>query len=693
MKALAAFGLAILLGAAFMRQGYEHHDAQRWLAATARADAAAAALEHEVVIAFDAVRQGTSVVTAEIGAIDKEDWQAMRRSPSPWSGPVRGEGGARKMVARVGAAEAADAHYGVFDLDALLSAAGLPRLAQEGYLYRLSRSSDGSAAILQSAQGRPGRAVARTLPAANWTLEVAPAGPAVGISTLLLQGLLVLLMAWVAFVATREVTHERQVLEDRAAASLARQRQAVDRLAEEILQREALEKQFSHASFHDASTGLATRRYLVSRLEAALRRRRSGGGHVAVAVFEADRVRAISDSLGVAVSDELITQIARRLEALAAGPERLASRIGDADFAIAFGEVASHEAALDALREVDQALRKPFEIAGHRLHIRTHAGVAFSDAGYEHPDDLLRGAQIAMSHARVQQIPMAVFDPTTEEQLVSRQQIEASLHGVAERGELRANYQPIVDLASGELVGFEALVRWQHPVEGLIAPNLFIPLAEESGLIVPITRWMLREACGQAREWRDAYPGRAFYVSVNLSARDMRLQDLPEYVQHTLQEHDLPAAFLRLEVTEGSMIENVRVAAEMVARLRELGIRILLDDFGTGYSSLSYLHRFPIDYLKIDQSFVRRLTAEDKSLGIVRAILYLAEAMGVETVAEGIETAEAQAVLLGMRCRYGQGYLFSRPVDRLAAAALLGGVPPWGKVSRLNKEVSRTYES
>jgi diguanylate cyclase (GGDEF)-like protein len=569
----------------------------------------------------------------------------------------------------------------VIDLGTLLQKAQLARLAATGLDYRLTLPGSGRAAVISGGAKELERPVLREITAADtrWLLAVAaPAGPAVPWQTLLMHALIVVALAVAAGLAVEGRAHDSALAQAQLGARTQALQETTRKLAEEIQLREDLEKQFTHASFHDALTGLPTRRFIVNRLEAALRPSRglAGGGRLAVAILELDRVKAISDSLGLAVGDELLAQAARRLESATAGSEYIVGRLRDAEFACVIQRLTADGEALEVVDRLRHALLEPFTIAGQTLYTGAQAGIAYDSPQLGHPEDLLRGAHIALSHARLERLPFVVFDPTTQEQVISRQQLESDLHGVAERGELLLRYQPIVALASGEIVGFEALVRWQHPVEGMIPPAMFIPLAEETGLIGPITRWVLGQACRDAQAWREELPaGRDFYVSVNLSAHDMRQLDLAEHVERLVAANAIAPGMLRLEVTEGIMIDNPRAAVELMARLRLTGARILLDDFGTGYSSLSYLHRFPIDYLKIDQSFVRRMTPDPKSSGIVRAILYLAEAMGIETVAEGVETAEVMRQLIEMRCGYAQGYHFSKPIDAHAALALLGAGP------------------
>ena len=703
-SALAVFALVILIGVAFIKQGVQQREAQRRLAAIESVDRVAASLEREGKGIIDALQAWTGrgniakdmkpvetmVVVAdgrirdrhpagEVG-VDLADIAHGAGAGVSWAGPVRGTSGELKLVARVAMPEGVFA-AAVVDLNALLGLAGAAQLPGTGFDYRLSSArTKRTVVVARSTDAELVRPFLRDISfgGERWTLAVAPAGPQVQWPTVLLHGLITLVLAFATALAVHERSHEDALLRGSLAQREERLHEATQKLVEEVEQRLALEKEFSNASFHDALTGLPNRRFLVNRLEAALRRSRTGtGADLAIAVVGLERIKVVSDSLGLAVADELMMQAARRFEAAVEG-DQVIGRLHDAQFACVLSGLPSRGAVMEAVQRLQNSLAAPFMVAGHTLYVAVRAGVAFSVSGYDHAEDLIRGAHIALSRAKSQHSQVVVFDPGTQEQVVSRHQLETDLHGVAERGELLLNYQPIVSLANGEIVGFEALVRWNHPLEGMIPPGMFIPLAEETGLISPITRWVLREACRQARAWHAELPAdRRFYVSVNLSANDLRQHDLGDFVEGLIVESALPTGTLRLEVTESSMIDNLRDAVELITRLRSLGAQILLDDFGTGYSSLSYLHRFPIDYLKIDQSFVRRMTPDPKSSGIVRAILYLAEAMGIKTVAEGVETAQAMRQLIELKCDYGQGYYFSKPVAAESATTLLMARPIW----------------
>ncbi len=699
LPTIVTFATIAFVGAAFIRLGMQQRDAQAQLATLQAADRAAGALERETRAIADGLRlaeaggpagskavemtllarQGKVELRRPEGAasVDPTDWIDAGGDGFSWIGPLRGPGGEPKLVARLPIAGSTTVVAAVVDIARLAQAAGLSQMPDRGFDFRLTTSAGARSTVLAASAPLMAReAVVREVNPGKgtWSLATgpAPASPTPG-STLILHTLIVLALATAGALAAREASHSRALIEADLARRSEKLRGTTQRLAEEVQQREALEKQFSHASFHDALTGLPNRRLLTNRLEMALQRARTGEARApAFGIIDLERAGAIGGSLGLAIAEEVTAQAALRLEGAVEGAELVLGRLSDTGFAFVVANCEARDAVTAAATRLQQALLAAFNVAGHTIYLSSHAGIAFADSGYDHPGDLVRGAHVAVSRAKRERTPAVVFDPSSQDQVVSRHQIETDLHGVAERGELRLHYQPIVSLTSGEIVGVESLVRWQHPREGMIPPGVFIHLAEESGLICPITRWVLCEAVTQARAWRAEIPGaHPFYVSVNLSAHDMRQADLADYVETLLAEAQLPPGVLRLEVTEGSVIDNVRQAVDLITRFKQLGAKILLDDFGTGYSSLSYLHRLPIDYLKIDQSFVRRMTPDPASSGIVRAILFLAEGMGIETIAEGIETAEIASLLRELKCPYGQGYFYSKPLEPDAARRAL----------------------
>ena len=569
-------------------------------------------------------------------------------------------------------------------IERLLRAAGFDRLADSGFDYQLTDNNprSGERRILaRSREAELSDPIAQTIARGNarWRAVLAPRAGWLEWSSVWIQGLLAALFALIAALSTYELAcsvERRQRDVDRYRDRL---RIAQRRLGEEIERREEFGRRFDHADSHDAFTGLPNRQHFIERLERWLRgARKESGRTAAVTVFDFDRWKSINDTLGHNAGDQILIQAVRRLEACL-GADTVIARVGSSELAALMFEVPDSIAAVAVAERLLTALSEPFDIGGQRVFATPSAGIAMCASGYDRADTLLRDADIALSKAHSQErTRLAMFDVAERDHVVTSLQLETDLHRAVRDEEFRLVYQPIVSLTAGHIAGMEALLRWEHPVEGMIAPDRFIRVAEETGLILPITRWVLRTACEQARVWRTQLPNDVdFYLSVNLSALDMRQPDLADYVGDLLSTNKLPRGMLRFEITEGSMINNIRVASDLVTRLRALGSPLLLDDFGTGYSSLGYLQRFQFDYLKIDRSFVSRIDPHGGNAGIVRAIIHMANDLGLQTIAEGIETMETMQHLRALGCKYGQGYLYSRPLPVEAMTSLLESRPRW----------------
>jgi EAL domain-containing protein (putative c-di-GMP-specific phosphodiesterase class I) len=333
------------------------------------------------------------------------------------------------------------------------------------------------------------------------------------------------------------------------------------------------------------------------------------------------------------------------------------------------------EAALKVTGTLQRCLHDPFELRRHRLSIAANIGVSCAESGLTRAEDLLREADIALSVAkRSEGVRMAAFSPAMGGDAASLVSLEADLHLALERNELRLLFQPIVDLRSGQAVGAEVLLRWQHPVEGTLRPDKFLSIAEEAGLMVPITRWIIGRVCRLASEWRQRLdPGTPFYLSVNLSAGALRDPHLADHVASSLERTRVPAALLKFEITEGSLIDNVGEARQVLRRLHDMGIELMLDDFGTGYSSLNHLELFPFDFVKIDRPFMSRFGSEDANRGIMAAVVQIAQNLGLKAIAEVIETQPVAQALQQMGCAFGQGYFFGAPADAEEALQRLRG--------------------
>jgi predicted signal transduction protein with EAL and GGDEF domain len=374
------------------------------------------------------------------------------------------------------------------------------------------------------------------------------------------------------------------------------------------------------------------------------------------------------------VGDQLLVGIAHRLEACLR-PGDTVARLGGDEFTILLEDLSTMDDALDVARRVQEAVTQPFNIGGHEVFTTASIGIALSNTGYERAEDLLRDADTAMYRAKLEgKKRHVVFDKAMHDRAMELLQIETDLRRAITRKEFFLNYQPIVDLETGKVASFEALVRWRHPERGLVMPGEFVPVAEETGLIVPLGLWVLNEACRQMRMWqKQGLADGRVTMSVNLSSRQFSQTDLIDQISSALRDSGLRAANLKLEITESMVMENIDTAIDMLMQLRDLGVGLSIDDFGTGYSSLSYLHRFPIDTLKIDRSFVTQMTDNAENAEIVRTIVTLARSLDMDVIAEGVETAEQLRQLGSLGCDYGQGYLFSRPVGAGQAVELLAG--------------------
>jgi EAL domain-containing protein (putative c-di-GMP-specific phosphodiesterase class I) len=352
--------------------------------------------------------------------------------------------------------------------------------------------------------------------------------------------------------------------------------------------------------------------------------------------------------------------------------EDTVARLGGDEFVVLLG-IASEDEAVAAAERIEEQFRRPFRIDGRDFVTTASIGIALGGAGHEGPDALLRNADIAMYRAKAGgRAHHVLFHASMQTDSLSRLDLENDLRHAVGRGELRVHYQPIVVLESGRVAEVEALVRWQHPVRGLMAPVDFISIAEESGLIVPIGQWVLTEACRQVAGWRAAYPSEpALTVSVNLSPRQFQQPNLVEEVGGALRDGGLAPTGLKLEITEGVLMRDVEATIKTLGELKKLGVQLAIDDFGTGYSSLAYLKRLPLDVLKIDRSFIKGIGHDAEDTAIVRAIISMAKSLHLSLTGEGIETAEQAALLRGWACEQGQGYFFSRPLDAGALGALL----------------------
>jgi diguanylate cyclase (GGDEF)-like protein len=447
----------------------------------------------------------------------------------------------------------------------------------------------------------------------------------------------------------------------------------------DVTHRKLAEEQLAHRAFYDPLTNLPNRALFIDRLRQALRRASRRKDYLfAVLFLDVDRFKMVNDSLGHMAGDRLLVMIARRLE-LSLRPGDTVARLGGDEFTVLLDDIRDVTDATRVADRIQRELEMPFNVGGQELFTSASIGIALSATGYERPEDILRDSDTAMYKAKAQgKARHAMFDTGMHERAVILLQMEADLRRAIERSELRVHYQPIVSLQTGRIAGVEALARWQHPVRGLVAPGEFIPIAEETGLIMPIGRWVLVEACRQMALWRDAFgPQYPLEVAVNLSGRQLSLPDLVGQIGEVLRESGLEPARLRLEITESVVMEHPEVVSTMLQELRQLGVKLSIDDFGTGYSSLAYLQRFPADTLKIDRSFVSPMGSHGENSEIARTIVTIGHNLGMRVVAEGVETAEQLAHLRGLSCEGAQGYFISKPLSSEDVSQLIGSRMSW----------------
>ncbi|MDJ0723557.1 MAG: EAL domain-containing protein [Prochloraceae cyanobacterium] len=456
-----------------------------------------------------------------------------------------------------------------------------------------------------------------------------------------------------------------------------------EELKKEIIEREKVQEKLLHMALRDSLTSLPNRAFLMKQLDrATLRSRKNAEYSYAVMFLDCDRFKVINDSLGHTIGDKLLIAIADRLKCCLPEVTTIA-RLGGDEFIVFLDNISNVEFATSTAEKINQVMKLPFRIREREIFINVSIGIVFGDRTYRKPENLLRDADTAMYRAKEKgKGCYMVFEKTMHARAEKMMELETDLRRScamsladirkAERQEFELHYQPIVCLKGNKLSGFEALIRWNHPEKGRISPAEFIPVAEETGSIVEIGMWTLRQACTQLKEWQEKNNSDlSLTVSVNLSVKQFAQADLIEQIDLILQETGLEGQNLKLEITESAIVDNNELAIGILEQLKARGIQLLIDDFGTGYSCLSYLHRFPIDTLKIDRSFISRITDAGENIEIVEAIIKLAHNLDINVVAEGIETENQLQRIKALGCEFGQGYLFSKPLEKNAAEEML----------------------
>ncbi len=473
--------------------------------------------------------------------------------------------------------------------------------------------------------------------------------------------------------AKAEICQLNAELEQKVQQRTAKLQEVIHKLDQEVAQHKQTQQKLLQQALHDALTGLPNRTLLMEHLQKALQRSQRNKNYLFSLLFiDLDRFKIINDSWGHAIGDRLLIAVSRILKGCTREADTVARLSGD-EFAILLEDLKDFQDAIAIAARLLDKLTSPIHLEERKLFAGASIGIVFGMSNYQNGTELLRDADIAMYRAKaLGKGRYAVFDREMYAQTLHLSQLETDLHNAIERQEFFLNYQPIVSLTTGKVTGFEALVRWQHPEKGLIYPGDFIAIAEDTGLIVPIGEWVLRFACQKLRTWQEKFPSASFmYISVNLSSRQIKQFDFVDKLAKILGDTGLNGENLRLELTETMLMDRGEKTIELLSEIKAQKIQLSIDDFGTGYSSLSYLHRFPIDALKIDHSFVSPIDAEGNNCEIVNTIITLAHSLGIKAIAEGVETSHQLTQLRNLGCDEAQGYFFSKPVNCQLAEALL----------------------
>jgi diguanylate cyclase (GGDEF)-like protein len=643
----------------------------------------------------------TAVVTAIA-----DEWQAAdagRTAPEPTIlGPIR-QGSEWYLAARVpvatreagGVARPSSWSAAYADLEALIAPAQLGRLVNMGYDFELAQVEPRSARsrVFVGSDTQP------VTDAASVTIRLPPGfSPAIPGSYLQLAirphsgwyspaqlasqvGLLVFL-AWLFAFGVHDLSHELQRAHSKLAGARKRLHAVNQDLAKEMQQRLSLQETFDHARFHDAFTGLPNRRFFMDQLDRALRDLRTRHRQrIAVALLGVSRFKVINDMLGHTAADELMVQAARSFEEPIAGFGGVLARWSEDQIALLLPDAPSTEAVLQFARQLQQRLLSPFELRRQRVLVSATIGVTFVESGQQRAEDVMREADLALSvAARPEGGKVVVYSHNMAGQAASLVSLEADLHIALQKHELQLVFQPVVELQSRTMVGAEALLRWYHPVEGVLTPEKFLGIAEDAGLMGPIARWVILRVCRLALDWRQRLPAdQRFFLSINLSPTTLRDSGLGDYVANCVRELGLSPDVLKFELTEAALINNVAAARDTLDKLHGLGFQLMLDDFGTGYSSLSHLQLFPFDFVKIERPLVNRTGPDQATTGLTAAMVQMVRSLRLTAIAELVESEAAATALEAMGCDYGQGYYFSEPVDAPAAFQRLHSRQPFDR--------------
>ncbi len=473
--------------------------------------------------------------------------------------------------------------------------------------------------------------------------------------------------------AKAEISHLNAELEQKVKERTTQLEEVINQLSQEVDQHKKTQEKLKQQALHDDLTGLPNRTLLMEHLQKALQRIQRHKNYLfAVLFIDLDRFKIINDSWGHPVGDELLIAVSRILEKCSRELDTVARWSGD-EFIILLEDLQDTQDAIMIAERLLVKLTNPINLENHKVFAGASIGIVFGTSSYHNSSELLRDADIAMYRAKASgKGRYAVFDRTMYDRTLYLSQIEADLRDAIKRQEFILHYQPILSISTGKITGFEALLRWQHPEKGLISPGDFIPVAEETGLIVPMGAWVLNVACQQLKLWHEKFSSASsLYMSVNLSSQQIKKLDFVDKLAKILADIGLDGKYLRLELTETMLMDQGAKTVELLGGIKAQNVQLSIDDFGTGYSSLSYLHRFPLDALKIDRSFVNLMDMEGNNSEIVQTIITLAHSLGLNAIAEGVETPEQLAILKKLGCNQAQGYLFSKPVSPQLAEELL----------------------